>query len=67
MGEHNSYRIQNASFKDESTAVAPVNQRPVWGQKAGCILCGEIRAIYDTGLVEVLIKGNAKSITTNNR
>ena len=37
-----------------------VPSRPKGGVKAGCVLCGEIRAIYEDGTLEVIHAGSTK-------
>lgn len=32
--------------------------RPIHGTKVGCVYCGQIRAIWETGVVEVLKDGH---------
>ena len=46
MGEHEkNYPVDQAST---------VPRRPKYGMKAGCVLCSEIRVIYQDGELEVI-------------
>lgn len=37
--------------------LTPESVRPIYGVKVGCVLCGEVRQVWESGDVNVLIKG----------
>lgn len=61
---HQFIEIDRVS-KSDGNIVASIH-RQIFGIKAGCILCGEIRNLWPDGTVEVVIKGTQNDTPDDN-